>query len=164
MYTYWLNLVIWLRSKGIRLHPLENPLEKSFLSWTQYGRSIRRSHHVTVRYWKFCNTSPLDFGVCWIPHQYLNLSVVLVMSGKFRWRWHNRLPNFRLCQRNRNLSIGYVSATDNVHNFKWRFIFRLYTNYVWYWDDPIFKPFIGSGLGRAKTPDHFSGGHSLMWL
>jgi hypothetical protein len=31
-------------------------------------------------------------------------------------------------------------------------------------DDPIFKPFIGYELGRAKAPDHFSGGHSLMWL
>jgi hypothetical protein len=31
-------------------------------------------------------------------------------------------------------------------------------------DDPIVKPFIGSGLGRAKAPDHVSGGHSLMWF
>jgi hypothetical protein len=28
-------------------------------------------------------------------------------------------------------------------------------------DDPIFKPFIGSGLGRANTPDCFSKGHFL---
>jgi hypothetical protein len=32
-------------------------------------------------------------------------------------------------------------------------------------DDPTFKPFIGSaGLGKAKNPNHFSGGHSLLWL
>jgi hypothetical protein len=31
-------------------------------------------------------------------------------------------------------------------------------------DDPIFNPFIGSGLGRAKTPNHFSGGHLLIYI
>jgi hypothetical protein len=32
-------------------------------------------------------------------------------------------------------------------------------------DDPKFKPaFIGTGMGRAMTPDHFSRGHLLMWL
>jgi hypothetical protein len=75
-------------------------------------RPAAHAHHVTVRYWEFCNTSPSDFGVRWIPQQYLNLSVALVMSGNFRLRWHNRCSNFRLCQRNRNLSNGYVSATE----------------------------------------------------
>jgi hypothetical protein len=31
-------------------------------------------------------------------------------------------------------------------------------------DDPILKPFIGSELRRAKTPDHYSRDSSLTWL
>ncbi len=69
------------------------------------------NHHVTVRYWKFCNTSPSDFGVCWIPHQYLKLSVALVMSGKFWLRWHNRCWHFWLCQRNRNYENWYICSS-----------------------------------------------------
>jgi hypothetical protein len=74
---------------------------------------------------------------------------------------------FWLCQRNRNLSISCARATKILR------MMMFISNgggssdctQIMYDDDPTFKPFIGSaGLGRAKTPDHFSGGHSLLWL
>ncbi len=126
-----------------------------------YDEVLKILKYLTLEFQGLLNTSS-------VPQH----SVALVMSGKNWLCQRNRNFQIRLCQRNQNFRIGYVSATKtlrigcasttkNVHSFKWRWIIRLYTNYVW-WSN--FHPFIGSELGRAKTPDDFSKGHSLMWL
>jgi hypothetical protein len=70
----------------------------------------------------------------------------------------------RLCQRNWILKLWLHQHSRDAGQLLQIPCVHLQTNEVRCRDDTIFKPFIGPGLGRAKTPDHVSSRDLLMWL
>ncbi len=158
----------WLLFECVRAHKKKLRTVK-FIAWGKFP-GHPRGHHVTLWWWRFWNNLNSDFRVCYLPH----ISGVLVALDKKQLSLRNWVFNFWLCQHNRILEnwlcrhkwiLKFRLRQHNWHSgqllalrpsaVKWCVMIPFSSHSYWSWS---------SGLGRAKTPEHFLRGQLLMWL